>query len=260
MCFDHDSRPPITPIAGGSLDAGDIELTSEDGTTFAAFEARAAHPTGNGIVILPDVRGLHAYYKELTLRFAEHGVDAIAIDYFARSAGIGDRGPDFDYQPHVGQTTFDALKADTLAAAAYLRSTANPKHLYATGFCMGGRLALLAGTFGIGIDGVIGFYGWPVGSSRNGTPAPADVAGEMQGRVLAIFGGADEGIPASTVETFEAALVKAGVDHVVTTYAGAPHSFFDRKATDFADASAAAWAETLRFMGLPADAAPTHGA
>ncbi len=253
MCFDHDSRPPITPIAGGSLDAGDIVLTSEDGTTFAAFEARAAHPTGNGIVILPDVRGLHTYYKELTLRFAEHGVDAIAIDYFARTASSGDRGPDFDYQPHVGQTTFETLKADALAAAAHLRTTANPEHLYATGFCMGGRLALLAGTFGINLDGVIGFYGWPVGSSRNGTPAPADVADQVQGRVLAIFGGADEGIPASTVETYEAALVKAGVDHTVTTYEGAPHSFFDRKAADFADASARAWAQTLGFMGLPAD-------
>ncbi len=254
MCFDHDSRPPITPIAGGSIDASDIELTSADGTTFAAYIARAAHPTGNAIVILPDVRGLHAYYKELTLRFAEHGVDAIAIDYFARTAADPDRGPAFDFQPHVGQTTFETLKADTLAAAAHLRATAHPEHLYATGFCMGGRLALLAGTFGIDIDGVIGFYGWPVGSSRNGTPAPADVADQVQGRVLAIFGGADEGIPASTVETYEAALAKAGVDHTVTTYEGAPHSFFDRKAADFADASAAAWAETLTFMGVPADA------
>lgn len=29
MCFDHDSRPPIKPIAGGSLDAQEVVL--EDG-------------------------------------------------------------------------------------------------------------------------------------------------------------------------------------------------------------------------------------
>jgi carboxymethylenebutenolidase len=256
MCFDHDSRPPITPIAGGSLDAGDIELTSADGSTFGAFLARAAQPTGTGIVILPDVRGVHAYYKELALRFAERGVDAIALDYFGRTAGIGDRGPSFDYQPHVPQTTFAGLRADTVAAAKHLRAVANPKHLYATGFCMGGRLAFLTATYGLGLDGVIGFYGWPTGPSRNGTPAPADLAGEMEGRVLGIFGGADEGIPASAAVEFEAALAKAGVDHEITTYAGAPHSFFDRKAADYADASARAWEQTLRFMGLPTEHAP----
>jgi dienelactone hydrolase len=32
------------------------------------------------------------------------------------------------------------------------------------------------------------------------------------------------------------------------TYVGAPHSFFDRKAADFAEASAAAWAEITGFI------------
>lgn len=256
MCFDHDSRPPITPIAGGSLDAGEEALTAADGNRFAVFTAKAAKPTGIGIVILPDVRGLHTYYRELAMRFAEHGVDAIAIDYFGRSAGISDRGPGFEYQPHVAAATFEGLKADTIAAAAHLRATANPAHLYATGFCMGGRLAFLAATYGLGLDGVIGFYGWPTGPNRNGSPAPADVAAQMEGRVLGIFGGADEGIPTSAAEAFDAALAAANVPHEISVYEGAPHSFFDRKAADFADASARAWAQTLSFMGLPADSSP----
>ena len=32
------------------------------------------------------------------------------------------------------------------------------------------------------------------------------------------------------------------------TYEGAPHSFFDRKAEEFADASRRAWEETLAFV------------
>ena len=106
MCFDADSRPPIVPIAGGALDAGPVTLTSEDGTEFSAFRAVAAEPTGAGILILPDVRGLHAYYEELALRYAEHGIDALAIDYFARTAGPGRRGADFEYAPHVPRTTW----------------------------------------------------------------------------------------------------------------------------------------------------------
>ena len=248
MCFDHDSRPPITPIAGGALDSQEIALEAADGNRFAAFAARAAVPTGAGIVILPDVRGLHAYYRELALRFAEHGIDAIAIDYFGRTAGIGDRGPDFAWQEHVPLTTFDGLRADVVAAAAHLRETAGVERLFAAGFCMGGRLTFLTATFGLDLAGVIGFYGWPTGASRNGTPAPADVADTFACPVLAIFGGADEGIGPDAVAAFEAALAAAGVSHRVTVYENAPHSFFDRKATDYADASAKAWDEVLGFI------------
>jgi carboxymethylenebutenolidase len=252
MCFDHDSRPPIAPIAGGSLDAREVVLEAADGNRFAAYVARAAEPTGTGIVILPDVRGAHAYYKELALRFAEHGIDAVALDYFGRTAGVGDRGPGFDFGPHVPRTTWAGLTADITAAAAHLRALTGDSRLFATGFCMGGRLAFLAATIGLDLAGVIGFYGWPTGSSRNGTPAPADVASTLACPVLGIFGGADEGINAAVVAEFEAALTGAGVQHRLITYPGAPHSFFDRKAEEFADASAKAWAETLAFIAAGA--------
>lgn len=251
MCFDHDSRPPIAPNPTGMRDSGAATLESADGNRFEAYQARAARPTGAGIVILPDVRGLHAYYRELTQRFAEHGVDAIAIDYFGRTAGIGDRGPGFEYMPHVAATTYRGLAADTRAAAAHLRAVAAVDRLYTTGFCMGGRLSFLtAGMDDLGLSGVIGFYGWPVGASRNDTPAPADLAATFTCPVLGIFGGADEGIPASAVTAFEAALTAAGVEHCIETYDGAPHSFFDRKAADFAAASDRAWAQVLGFMGV----------
>ena len=58
MCFPHDARPPITPISGAAVDSEDLVLTSKDGTKFAAFVARSENPSGAGMVILPDVRGL----------------------------------------------------------------------------------------------------------------------------------------------------------------------------------------------------------
>jgi carboxymethylenebutenolidase len=66
--------------------------------------------------------------------------------------------------------------------------------------------------------------------------------------VLGLFGGADAGITPEAIGSFDDALTAAGVDHRLETYPGAPHSFFDRKATEFADASAAAWAEVLAFI------------
>ena len=253
MCFDTDSRPPIAPIAGGALDSGHLTLTSEDGTAFSAFKAVAAKPTGAGILILPDVRGLHAYYEELALRYAENGVDALAIDYFGRTAGLAPRPADFDHSPHVAQAAWDNLVADMRSGVAALRSSEwadgqSPTSVFSTGFCMGGRLAFLSATLGLGLAGVIGLYGWPTGPHRTGSPAPAEVASQIESPVLAIWAGADQGITASIVAEFEEALQRAGVEHRSITYPGAPHSFFDRTATAHAEASAAAWAETLAFI------------
>ena len=250
MCFDTDSRPPIAPIKGGALDSRELTLTADDGNRFTAFAARAAQPTGAGIVVLPDVRGLHAYYVDLALRFAEQGIDAIAIDYFGRTAGQGKRNTGFEAMPHVAQTTFAGLSADIRAAAAWLRSEEGGKvaSLFTVGFCFGGRLSFLAATLGLDVAGVIGFYGVPVGPGRNDMPAPAAVAEQIASPVLALFGGADQAIPPTSVATFDAALTAAGVEHRVVSYPDAPHSFFDRKADEFARSSEAAWAEVLGFI------------
>src|SRR5438309_686542 len=100
MCYGDDARPPLPPISGAAADQGDIILTSSDGVRNAAYFARAAKPTGAGMVVMPDVRGLHHFYKELAQRFAEAGIDSVAIDYFARTAGMGDRSEGFEYVPH----------------------------------------------------------------------------------------------------------------------------------------------------------------
>jgi carboxymethylenebutenolidase len=99
------------------------------------------------------------------------------------------------------------------------------------------------------VTGAIGFYGWPVGPGRAGTPAPADVAGEQTSAVLAIFGGADQGIPQDAIDTYGEALADADVDHEVVVYPGAPHSFFDRKAEQFSGESEDAWAKVMAFIG-----------
>jgi carboxymethylenebutenolidase len=251
MCHDLDSHPPITPIAGGALDAERVVLTGQDGNRFLAFRARAAAPTGAGVVILPDVRGLHPFYEELAMRFAEVGVEALAIDYFGRTGGTDEPRDDyFEYMPHVDRTSWAGLSSDVRSAAADLRS---PEHgavrsLFTVGFCFGGRQAFVSPTLGLGLAGAIGFYGRPTGVHPSGTPAPVEVAGSIGSPILGLFGGADAGIPDEVVVSFDAALEAAGVDHRIVTYEGAPHSFFDRKADDFADASAAAWSEVLAFI------------
>jgi carboxymethylenebutenolidase len=251
MCVDNDSHPPIPPIAGGSAGGQDLRLTSSDGTRFMAYAARAAAPTGAGMIVIPDVRGLHPYYKELADRFAEIGVDAVAIDFFARTAPSDDRSDAFDFMSQVPLTKPDQLQADIAAAAAHLRGKdgGQVRSLFSVGFCFGGVLSYFQAASGLGYQGVIGFYGWPLGLKRwPDRPKPIDAVPRYQSAVLSLFGGADEGIPQADVDQFNEACRRAGVKHDSTVYPGAPHSFFDRKYKEFADASADAWRKVQGFI------------
>ena len=249
MCFDEDSHPPIRPIAGAAVDGKRITLQSADGTVFAAFAAQPAQPTGAAMIVLPDVRGLFTFYEELALRFAEAGVAALAIDYFGRTAGTAPQPPGFDYNPHISKVTWPGLRADIGAARREIDGWPGVHGVFSVGFCFGGRLSLLlASDAEMAMAGVVGFYGWPVGESRGGAPAPIDRVSADGAPILALFGGADEGLPANVVESYRSALAGAGAPHDVITYPGAPHSFFDRKADDHAAASADAWQRVLEFV------------
>lgn len=255
MCFQNDSHPPILPMAGAAVESRDLELVAADDNRFAAFAALASDRPGSGTLILPDIRGLHPYYEELALRFAEAGIDAIAIDYFGRTAGVGKRGVSFDHADHVARTTWAGTRADGRTAAKWLHDERGTRSLFVVGFCFGGRLAFLsAADRDLAATGVIGFYGVPVGPPRNDIPAPIDLVGESSCPVLGLFGGADASIPGESVTLFEAALSEAGVDHDLVTYPDAPHSFFDRKHEEYAEESADAWRRILDFIRTQATA------
>src|ERR1700738_1658875 len=86
VCYSVAARVPLPPVSGAAADQGDLFPPPSDGTKYAAYFARAEKPTGAGMVVMPDVRGLHQFYKELAQRFAEAGVDGGGIVYFGRTA------------------------------------------------------------------------------------------------------------------------------------------------------------------------------
>jgi carboxymethylenebutenolidase len=256
MCYDDRARPPLPPIAGGAdTPRGDrIELRASDGNAFAAHSARAPAAGGPGMVVMPDVRGLHPFFEELAERFAAAGVHGTAIDYFGRTAGIGDRGADFEYMPHVQQTQPDTIAMDVAAAVQHLRSPAGggAERIFTVGFCFGGRASLNQAAEGHGLSGVVGFYGFPTPRGEDDTNAPSQRIASFECPVLGLFGGTDKGIPREAVEEFERLLDDAGISNEMTIYEGAPHSFFDRTYEEHADACADAWRRMLRFVGAPA--------
>ena len=125
-------------------------LEAAAGARFAAFVARAENPSGAGIVVMPDVRGLFPFYEELALRFAEVGINALTIDYFGRTAGVAKRDADFPFMEHIPKTTAPTIAADVAAAAAYLRGAAGGscRSLFTVGFCFGGSNSWLQAASG----------------------------------------------------------------------------------------------------------------
>jgi carboxymethylenebutenolidase len=247
MCFDLDSAPPIPAISGAAVSHDDLVLEATDGNRFAAFLATPDEPRSAGVVILPDVRGLYRFYEELAQRFAERGYPAIAFDYFGRTAGAEKRGDDFEYMPHVEQTTPEGLQADVTACVAHLRAS-GCEAIFTVGFCFGGRNSWLAAASGHALAGAVGFYGRPGEGRPSGTPGPLQRAAEMTAPILALQGGDDPGIPVEESRAFDEALDAAGVEHEVVIYDGAPHSFFDRKYEEFAAESEDAWNRVLAFL------------
>jgi carboxymethylenebutenolidase len=256
MCYETRARPPLPPISGGSgqdIGTHDLILQAMDGNRFDAFSAFAADPEAPGIMILPDVRGLHPFFRDLAVRFAGAGVHATAMDYFGRTAGLGPRSDGFDFMSHVVRLTPDGIGADTAATVAHLRSEAGgaAQHVYSVGFCMGGRISFNQAWRNHGLTGVIGFYGGPQGRGPDDPTAPVRLAPQYRCPVLGLFGGADEGIPASEVERFHRTLDEAGVQNEMVVYPDAPHSFFDRTFDQHREACDDAWRRMLSFVGRP---------
>ena len=253
MCFDHDSEPPV-PAGDREAKGSDLTLTARDGNVFAAFEAAGDSPTEAAVVVLPDVRGLYRFYKDLAMRFAQAGHDAIAIDYFGRTAGVGERPNDWDFWPHVHGTTFAGIRDDVTAAVSHLRAGRPDRAVFTVGFCFGGSTSWHQAANGLGLAGAIGFYGQP--RRKEETSGAIDRVAGMACPILALMGGDDPSIPLDAVERFRAALEEAGTPHEVVVYPGAPHSFFDRHYEQFADDSADAWRRIMEFIGRNA---PTSG-
>lgn len=246
MCFDDDARPPPVPprlvrVRGGAGDSGELILTSADGTEFSAAFAHPDGPGASGVVVLPDIRGLHPFYKELAGRFADAGLHAVAIDYFGRTAGTGPRGEDFPFREHVEKMEPERVAEDVAAAVTWLRSLAqgSVRSVFTVGFCLGGALSWMQSAEGHGLAGCVGFYGRP--------DQAASKISAMDAPLLLLAAGQDH-TPVSAVEAFAEQVRAAGVEAELHVYPGAPHSFFDRRFEEHREACDDAWQRILAFV------------
>ena len=243
-----DSHPPdlpadLAPIAGGAA-AERLELTSADGTRFSAALAEAPQPNDPAVLILPDVRGLYRFYVELAERFAEAGHHAIASTLRPHRRGRRARRGLRVHAPRRADDV-EQIQADAAAARDALRERTGARAFVTVGFCFGGMQSFLATTSAeLDLAGAVGFYA-ALDGTRRGIAGPLQRAEELRGPLLGLFGGADQGIPVEQVREWEGAL---RAEKEIVIYPDAPHSFFDRKFEEYAEACEDAWRRVLRFL------------
>jgi len=172
-------------------------------------------------------------------------MDAVAIDYFGRTADTDDRSEAFEYRPHVDKTTPEGIAADVAAGVAYLRTDEGGAvgRVFTVGFCFGGAHSWGQSADTPGLEGCIGFYGMPERVENK--------VDRMTTPILMLMGGADKNIPRDMAEAFAAKVREHGVKDELHVYDGAPHSFFDRRFAEHRDACDDAWRRVLDFVGRP---------
>ncbi|NEK85038.1 dienelactone hydrolase family protein [Blastococcus saxobsidens] len=241
MCHDHDSRPPAPPRSGDVAERGVLTLTAADGTDFSAAYAAPAGPARTGVVLLPDVRGLHPFYVALADQFATAGLPTVAIDYFGRTAGVAESGvrdADFAWEPHVQAATAEGIDADVAAAIGYLRErVGGDLPVVTVGFCLGGSISWRQAGGDLDLAGCVGFYGRP--------SLVGDAADRARLPTVMLIAGADTATPVADQLALAERMRTAGAEVDAVVYDGAPHSFFDRAHADWADACRDAWEHVL---------------
>jgi carboxymethylenebutenolidase len=224
-------------LAAGPVAAQNVIKTDADGLMagevkigeLAAYRAMPANgknlPT---ILVVSEIFGVHEYIADVCRRLAKLGYLAIAPELFAR---YGDPRKLTNVQDIlsavISKVPDREVMTDLDACAAWAAANGgDPARLGLTGFCWGGRQTWLYSAHNPKVKAAVAWYGRIDGEVNDRTTKwPLDIAGEIKGAVLGLYGGKDQGIPLEDVESMQDALKKAGGKSQIHVYPDAPHAF-----------------------------------
>ena len=245
-----DAGPP----APAAVKEEERTVSAGDGANLREFLALPATGFRRGaVLIIHDIWGYTDFYKDLARRITQHGHAAALVDFFGRQGEL----PESMQAPERTGTKPEAMaravgRAQQLSDERFLADmqtavddllARGASKVAGWGFCMGGRLAYIGAARVSGLAGVVAYYGFLQGAP--GRLSPIQLANEIQIPVLAVFGGADTGIPPDQIAAFQDALK---TDKEFVTYPGAPHGFLRYGATEHRAAIDDALRRTFGFL------------
>ena len=231
-----------------------------DGADVPVYVARPKGKTDLPVVlVISEIFGVHEHIADIARRFAHQGYLALAPDLFVRQGDPMSYGQMADLMREVISKTPDAQVIQDLdACVAWAQDHGgNVQRLGITGFCWGGRQVWLYAMHQPLLKAGVAWYGRLVGESTPFTPRhPAEMADQLKAPVLGLYGGADKGIPQSSVDLMKAKLAEAakagnaaaGASEFVI-YPDTPHAFHaDYRASYRPDAARDGWSRCLAWF------------
>jgi carboxymethylenebutenolidase len=222
------SAQTITTSSEG-LVASEVKVPTWDGV-MPAYRAMPA--TGGNfpvVLVVQEIFGVHEYIKDVCRRLAKNGYFAIAPELYARQGNPATYTDIPKLVSDIVTKVPDAqVNGDFDACVSFARASgvANTSRLGITGFCWGGRVALMYAAHNPDVKAAVAWYGPTARAYAAGDKTPLDVAPQIKGAVLGLYGGADSGIPNDTVEKMFGALKTAGNGKSqFTIYPDTPHAF-----------------------------------
>ena len=217
----------------------DVEFAS-NGEPARGYLARPARRSGPGVLVIQEWWGLVDHIRDVCDRFARAGFVALAPDlYRGETASDPDTAARLMLDLEISRAARDL---DGAVNALLSQNETAGGTVGAVGFCMGGQLALFAGTRNRRIGAVVDCYGIHPN-------VKLDLA-NLEAPVLGIFAERDTFVPPAAVKALEAELGKAGKRADFTIFPGVDHAFLNDTRPDVYDAAAAerAWDRMLSFL------------
>lgn len=237
------------------LTVGEV-MIDVNGFKMPAYRAAPAGKTGLPVVlVLSEIFGVHEYIADTARRFAKAGYLAIAPELFVRQGDAQSYGEVAKLIAEVVSKVPDAQVMGDLDAAVKWAGAngGNVRKLGVTGFCWGGRQTWLYAAHNPAVKAGVAWYGRLVGQASALNPKhPVDIAGQLQGPVLGLYGGADTGIPVDTVAKMQDALAAGSAAAKKSTfvlYRDAPHAFHaDYRPTFRKEPAEEGWKQALAWF------------
>jgi len=223
----HELREGAAPALRGEM----IELAG--GVAYLSRpEGEGPHP---GILVIQEWWGLNDHMKHWTDRLAADGYLALAVDLYD---GVVASTPD---EAMAAMQKVDEERAHAILRAGLDRlDELGAGKLGCIGWCFGGGWSLQTALANPDVAACVIYYGRLV--------EDVEALRKLGGPVCGIFGKKDQGIPPETVDRFDAALGKAGIEHEIWRY-DAEHAFANPSSARYDEKSAgAAWDKARAFL------------
>jgi len=222
---------------------GEMVEFPSNGATGTGYLAAPEQGAGIGLIVIQEWWGLVPHIKDVCDRFATEGFTALAPDlYHGRTTTEPDEAGKEMMALDMARAAKDMGGAiDFLLASDAVRGDG----VGATGFCMGGGLALVLATQRPdAVKACVPWYGlipWP-----DAQPDWSALAAPVRGH----YAGEDDFFGPDKVAELETMLQGLGKEVEMFVYQGVDHAFFNDTRPEVHDPAAAelAWPRTLEFL------------